>query len=526
MRSLKARLMLLVGSAALLVLLAGAGLSWAVRASEQALERTLSAQARLDLLAELSGRLADFGLAAVDAVSAPSPRPERVAAGRSEVERSLAAIEARFGTTASDNADRASEAGVAARRRALTRLRAAFSLLDHNIEQAIGEGDPALRNDGVRGALNAFGAVTGPSLSFLIEAERRSVAAASAEAQALSDRLRIGALIGAGAALLGAGLTHRTVTRPLLDRIEAIRRAASAIGHGKLGTRLSVTSRDELGLLIASFNRMAARLARRERHVVAARAALEETVARRTADVRAANQRLEAIDQSRRRFFADVSHELRTPLTVILGECDVSLKAPAQAPDAYRRSLTTIRERAQRLHRRVEDLLRVARSESGQIELDLKPTSPRMIVDEAVESFAAEARRRGVLLERRAASADPAVVADREWLRQVIEILIENALRHASGATRIVVAVRQSSAGAEIAVEDDGPGFPREPTQLFDRFARAGEGSGAPGFGIGLALARWVVERHHGAIRLESARFGGGARVVVTLPVAREENVA
>jgi two-component system OmpR family sensor kinase len=149
-----------------------------------------------------------------------------------------------------------------------------------------------------------------------------------------------------------------------------------------------------------------------------------------------------------------------------------------------------------------------------------------MIVDEAVESFAAEARRRGVLLERRPASADPEVVADREWLRQVIEILIENALRHASGATRIVVAVRQSSAGAEIAVEDDGPGFPREPTQLFDRFARAGGGSGAPGFGIGLGLARWVVERHHGAIRLESARFGGGARVVVTLPVAREENVA
>ncbi|WP_368734955.1 histidine kinase dimerization/phospho-acceptor domain-containing protein, partial [Klebsiella pneumoniae] len=91
--------------------------------------------------------------------------------------------------------------------------------------------------------------------------------------------------------------------------------------------------RDELGLLVANFNRMVARLSRREGRLAADRAALEDTVAARTADLRAANARLEAVDASRRRFFADVSHELRTPLTVILGECDLAARPSARPVD-------------------------------------------------------------------------------------------------------------------------------------------------------------------------------------------------
>lgn len=525
MRSLRARFALLVGSVAVLVVLAAAGLFWAVQATEQALERTLAAQSRLDLLAELSGRLADYGLIAVDAVSAPTSRPERLAAARAEVDRALNAVDAKLGASVAGADSLLGRTEFAARSRPLAKLRAALDLLDRQLEQALHQPDPALRNDATRGALNAFGAITGPSLSFLVEAERRGIEAASADARALSDRLRMGALVAAVGALAAVALMHRAVTRPLLKRIEAVRRAAGAVGRGELDTRLLVTSRDELGLLVTSFNRMAARLARRERRVATDRAALEETIARRTADLRAANERLRAVDETRRRFFADVSHELRTPLTVILGECDLALRGSPPA-EGYRPVLATIRKRAQRLHRRVEDMLRIARSESGQIELDLKPVSLLPVLTEAVETFAQSAKRQGVALTLQPGQADVEALADREWLRQIVEGLIDNALRHACGATQIAVALSEGPDSACIAVSDDGPGFPQPEAQLLERFARAEVRPSAPGFGIGLALARWIVERHHGAIHLGPAEGGRGARAVIHLPAERKEDVA
>jgi signal transduction histidine kinase len=318
---------------------------------------------------------------------------------------------------------------------------------------------------------------------------------------------------------------YRALTKPILARIAEVRLAASAIGRGALDTRLPVQSRDELGLLMANVNRMAARLSRREEHVAADRAALESTVAARTADLRAANARLEAVDLSRRRFFADVSHELRTPLTVILGECDIAMRASARAADPTP-AFTTIRKRAQRLKRRVEDLLRVARSESGEIELDRRPLSVAAVLAEAVDTMGSEAARRRVALDLAPGAEDIECVADREWLRQTAESLIDNALRHATGLTRIEVAVtRVDDAFARITVSDDGPGFGAPEAELMERFKRGAPTEGAPapdetGFGIGLALARWIVEQHGGTIHLGTAPSGRGACVSLDIPAS------
>jgi two-component system, OmpR family, sensor kinase len=526
MRSLKARLALIVGSAVLIALMATGGLFVALQATEAALERTLAVQARLDLLTELSGRLGEYGLAAVDSVAGPSSRPERLTDARARVEETLRQIDTRVGDTVASADSLLNRTEFAARSRQLARLRAALALLDRQIEAAHREEDAARRNDGVRGALNAFGAITGPTLTFLVEAERRGVEAASGDARRLADRLRVAALAATAAGLLAAALLYRAVTRPLLRRLDDLRRAAGAIGGGELKTRLAVSTRDELGLLAAGFNRMAARLDRRERQVAADRAALERIVAERTADLRAANERLESIDRSRRRFFADVSHELRTPLTVILGECDLALRKPGEDAAGTRPVLATIRKRAQRLQRRVEDLLRVARSESGQLELDLKPVSVLSVLTEAVEEASLSARRRGIelLLEPGPAAAE--VLADREWLRQIVQELIDNSLRHADGASRIEVGMRPGTEGVEIVVADDGSRFPEDGPRLFERFARA-ERHASPGFGIGLALARWVVERHGGSIRLEPATAAGrGTRAVILLPAERREHAA
>ncbi|GEP01482.1 sensor histidine kinase [Methylobacterium haplocladii] len=522
MRSLKVRFALLLGGTALLVVLAAAGVFWSTSLSERTIERVLAAQHRLELLAELSGRLTQYGLAAVETLGNPDTPPEALSVTRDAVDRALNTVDEAIGRGMIASEGPTERIQYVARTRPLAKLRAARVILDRQVYQIQRELDPDRRKNSIQGALNAFGAMTGQPLSLLIESERRSMTAGSEEARSTSERMRTLSILGLVLALALVAILYRSVTRPTLRRIEAIRDAAGAVGSGALDTRLSVATRDELGLLVANFNRMAARLARREGRLAADRAALEETVEARTADLRSVNERLEMVDRSRRRFFADVSHELRTPLTVILGECDLASRAQGRVVD-YGPVFATIRKRAQGLKRRVEDLLRVARSESGQIELDRRPVSALAVLTAAVEGAASEASKRRVVLTLEPGDRDVELRADPEWLRQVVESLTDNALRHATGLTRIVIALaeheRAGESWARVTVTDDGPGFPGRGEDLFERFRRDSH-SGEPGFGIGLALARWVVERHDGSISLGAGDGGRGARVTIDLPAA------
>ncbi len=520
MRSLKVRFALLLGAAALIVVLAAAGVLASIGAAERTIDRTLEAQARLELLAELSGRLTQFGLAAVETVSTPEVQPEAMAVARANADRALATVEEALAKGIRISDDLQDRIQYAVRTRPMAQLRAARVILDRQVTQIGRQTDPEQRQNAIKGALNGFGAMTGQPLSFLIEAERRSMVLGSEQARALSDRLRLASAFAVLAALALLTVLYRSVTRPTLARIEAVRRAAGAVGRGELDTRLSVATRDELGLLVANFNRMAARLARRERRVAADRAALEQTIEARTADLRAVNARLEAVDRSRRRFFADVSHELRTPLTVILGECDLAARSAGRPVD-HGPAFATIRKRAQRLKLRVEDLLRVARSESGAIELDRRPVGVAAILAEAVDNSASEAARRRVALVFEPGPRDVEAMADPEWLRQVVESLLDNAFRHAAGLGRVTVALEPGTTprgpAAIVTVTDDGPGFGAGEEVLFERFRR-GDRPGESGFGIGLALARWIVEQHAGAIALGAGPGGTGARIRLELP--------
>ncbi|CAM5767256.1 Adaptive-response sensory-kinase SasA [Labrys miyagiensis] len=462
MGSIRTSLSFLIAGTALLILLATAGLLLAVRTSDQAVERLTLSQRRLDLLAEVSGRLTDYAFAAVDSAQAPTPSRSRLTALHDQINGMMISADAMEDSEFPESP-----------RRMLTQLRSDFGTLDMVITGALDQGDAGARNDTIRGALNGFALTAGPRLSSLVEAERQAVLRGREDIARTSARLTWAALVAAAIAIVVALLLHRAITRPLLNRIGALERAAKAVGRGRLDTRLDVGARDELGLLVARFNRMAASLARRETRVSEDRAALGRTVEERTADLTAANQRLAAIDQSRRRFFADVSHELRTPLTVVLGECDIALRSASISDEQARGVLATIRSRALRLHRRVEDMLRVARSESGEISLDFRRVSLSRILEEAVENYAGVARRHNLGLDLILPPAPGDVVADGEWIRQVVEGLIDNAIRHGKGAKRVRLSLEDRPDSVRIVVADDGVGIPKVAhEQVFERFSR------------------------------------------------------
>ena len=530
-RTIGFRLGLLVSGCLLIAFAAGAGVIYTLHVTDRAVDRALDAQRRLDLLTEMSGRIQQYGLVAISTVDEPALRVTRLKDAELGVDAAIKSFEPEIAKAISQ-ADLPRNVNVMATRiKPLEQVRAGFHVLVRQVDQALNAEGPQQRGDLIRGAFNGFATMTGPYLFFLMQADRRGVEAGREEARAVSTTVTRAAIVSVAIALVGALVMYRTISRPILAAVAEIRDAAVAIGAGERTVRLPVRNRDELGLLAVVFNRMTARLKRGEQRVAADRLALETTIADRTSDLRAVNDRLSGIDRSRRRFFADVSHELRTPLTVILGECEIALAGqrsaePASAArvlDSDKAAFAVIRRRAQRLQRRVEDMLRVARSESGTIELRFKPIALQAVCASAIDDFEGATKRKDIDIRLRAPQAAITIEGDFEWLRQIVEGMIDNALRYAKGATLIEIACATEAGEALLVVRDDGPGFGvDDPQVLMERFVRSGTTIDTiAGHGIGLSLVRWVVDKHGGNVRLRTADAPlGGAEIVIRLPLA------
>ncbi len=341
---------------------------------------------------------------------------------------------------------------------------------------------------------------------------------------ALRERLVLAALVIAGTAILAVALFYALLVRPQFRRLDALRGAAHRIGQEDFAVSLPVGQRDEIGLIADETNRMATALARRRDRVQAREQHLEATIAERTEALRSANTTLAQIDGDRRRFFADISHELRTPLTVILMEAQIGRKETPEADAAF----ATIEARAERLNKRIDDLLRLARSESGQLALECVSVPLPPLIATIAQEVRAELDNAGMTLT--VMPFEHAVVmADPNWLRQVIVGLIRNTIRHAREGGKLQI--KPASAGdlAGIALTDNGPGIAAaDQIRVFDRFVQGNSATSGQGFGVGLALARWVVEEMGGRIALvsppppaETIGAGTGTKIAVCLPVAR-----
>jgi signal transduction histidine kinase len=218
-----------------------------------------------------------------------------------------------------------------------------------------------------------------------------------------------------------------------------------------------------------------------------------------------------------REFAADASHELRTPLTVIRSSVEHLTRHRDEPVAMVGSALEDIDDEVGHMTAIVEDLLLLARSDSGAVALEHVPVDLGDVAADGASAMGKPATDRGV---RVVVDPQPAVVAgDPARLRQLVMILVDNAIRHSPADGQVGVAVRAEASGASLVVEDDGPGIrPEDMPHVFERFYRA---PGAPGggTGLGLAIAKWIVDRHGGRIEVAN-RIEGGARFVVRLPAA------
>jgi signal transduction histidine kinase len=216
-----------------------------------------------------------------------------------------------------------------------------------------------------------------------------------------------------------------------------------------------------------------------------------------------------------REFAADASHELRTPLTVIRSSVDYLERHRDEPVAVVGSALEDIDDEVTHMTAIVEDLLLLARSDSGAVALEHVPVDLGDVAADGASAMGKPATDRGVHV---VVDPQPAVVAgDPARLRQLVMILVDNAIRHSPMDGRVGVAVRAGVGGASLVVEDDGPGIrPEDMPHVFERFYRA-QGAPGGGTGLGLAIAQWIVERHGGRIEVAN-RAEGGARFVVSLP--------
>jgi two-component system, OmpR family, phosphate regulon sensor histidine kinase PhoR len=230
---------------------------------------------------------------------------------------------------------------------------------------------------------------------------------------------------------------------------------------------------------------------------------------------------LERVEKTRRDFIANVSHELRTPLTSIQGYAETLLE-PGVQPDHGREFLEIIQKNAARMARLTEDLLTLARVESGEKEFVFASVPASQLLQEALQSFREMARSRGVELAIES-SSERCVSADVDAVQQVLANLVDNALKYGGAGGKVFLGAREAEGSVEFYVRDLGAGIASEHLpRLFERFYRVDKARSreSGGTGLGLAIAKHIILAHGGSIRADS-RLGHGATFVFTLPAAQ-----
>ena len=302
-------------------------------------------------------------------------------------------------------------------------------------------------------------------------------------------RLRRDFFAGVPLVLLVASLGGYFLARKSLAPIALMNAQTQRIKAENLSSRLDVTNpRDELGQLATTINALLARL--------------------------------DATFTEQQRFIADASHELRTPLAVLRGETEVALEQNRGAED-YRESLALIKDEAERLTRIVENLFILARQPVDQHSIMKEPLRLNEVVSECVRSAQVLATQRGLRLHLDGATSEVNFTGDDEMLKRMLLNLLDNAVKYTAPGGDVGVALSTQNGSARIVVTDSGIGIPAaDQPRIFDRFYRVDKARSRAlgGAGLGLSIAKWIVEAHGGTIAVQSIPTQG-SEFIVDLPL-------
>jgi signal transduction histidine kinase len=227
-----------------------------------------------------------------------------------------------------------------------------------------------------------------------------------------------------------------------------------------------------------------------------------------------------ALEQLRADFLSMITHDIKVPLTVILGYTEMLTDPEPPPGDVPIDILTRIRESGERIHALVCNFLDLSRIEAGRLRLDMRPFDLRAMLDNTMEQHGASARRKGLSLTLAGEALDE-VVADELQLERVITNLLANAIKYTPSGGSITVSTGHREGRISVAVQDTGRGIPPdELPHLFEKYRRVREAKRTEGTGLGLFIAKTIVEAHGGDIRVESAP-GAGSTFTLLLPAVR-----
>ena len=366
-----------------------------------------------------------------------------------------------------------------------------------------------------------------PLIDEAIADEQAEVREAEAKQVTLIQNLLTTTLLVSCTAVFGALILGNWLFRRLRFPLDTLLRGTQVIGSGDLSYRIPVIGHDEFSHLAIQFNAMADVLQQHREELNASRLLLEGEVLQRTKELREANEQLQQQEDLRRQFFADVSHELRTPLTIIRGEAEVTLRSQSSSYQDYHAALNRIIELSAQMAHLVDDLLFLARSDVDKDDLvHLSKIILNDIVAEAYEDALVLAHHTNLRVTD-ALTDDPLYVqGDRQRLLQLLHILLDNALRYSPDGGELSLRLYRQEKEAIIEIQDTGIGIDDDDLDhVFERHYRSQHarklvGSGA---GLGLPLAKSIVDSHHGSIRLTS-QLGQGTCVRVQLPIQVKAN--
>ncbi len=346
------------------------------------------------------------------------------------------------------------------------------------------------RIGGVRGQLVGVGLICSLLLVGMVLVGTRAMFLSEHDLSILLTMLLFAALLAVGFSLRGAA--------PMARRIERVREGTEQLANGELETELPVEGHDEIAGLSADFNRMAM--------------ALKEAAARER-----------EMEGTRRDLIAAVSHDLRTPLASARALIEAVADGVAADPETETRYLSSARNELANLGRLVDDLFELAQIDAGGLRLELEEASLHDLISDTLASFRPQAERQSVRLVGEVSEGVDPVLMNPPKLQRVLYNLVSNALRHTPADGTVALRAEPDGEVVRVEVSDTGEGIaPDDLPRVFERSYK-GEKSRtrrredvAPGAGLGLAIARGLVEAHGGQISVES-RPGHGSRFRFTL---------